>query len=215
MKHIKHLRTLGTVFSLLGLYGANAAAQEVARVISSTPIISQVQVPRQTCAFERNGSFQNQVCTTQTVIENRATGFTVIYEYNGQLFSTQTAADPGPYLDLNHAQQLAGNYGQVQSQTYVQPYVQPYPQPYPQPYVQPYYSQRTYVAPAPIYIAPQVRPHFVNPPIVIRGGHNDGYRQDFGGYRPGHHGGQGIHQGGGHRGGHQGGGRYEFRGSYR
>jgi uncharacterized protein YcfJ len=210
MKHAMHLRTLctlrtlGTVFSLLGLYSVNAAAQEVARVISSTPIISQVQVPRQTCALERNGSFQNQVCTTQIVIESRATGFTVIYEYNGQLFSTQTAADPGPYLDLNHAQQLAGNYGQVNSQTYVQPYVQPY------------YSQRTYVAPAPIYIAPQVRPHFVNPPIVIRGGHNDGYRHDFGGYRPGHHGGQGIHQGGGHRGGHQGGnGRYEFRGNYR
>jgi hypothetical protein len=193
MKHTATANmTIGAIgfFMLLGLHSNSAVAQEVARVISATPIISQVQVPRQTCALERNGSFQNQVCTTQTVIENRTAGFTVIYEYNGHIFSTQTAYDPGPYIELNGAQQLAGNYGPGYSQPYVQPYVQPY------------YPQRAYVVPAPVYATPYGRPNFVAPPAVFRGGHGggNGYRQDFGGHHGGHHGGNG---------------RYEFHGRYR
>ncbi|HEY0884598.1 MAG TPA: glycine zipper 2TM domain-containing protein, partial [Ramlibacter sp.] len=139
------------LFSAFGmvLAGATAAqAQEVGRVISSTPVIQQVAVPRQVCtqqplvvqqqpatsgggaviggivgglagnqigggsgraaatalgviggallgnSIEGNQAQAAQVqnvqqCTTQTVYENRTTGYNVRYEFNGKEYNVQ------------------------------------------------------------------------------------------------------------------------------
>ncbi|NKE67084.1 glycine zipper 2TM domain-containing protein [Ramlibacter sp. RBP-2] len=150
------------LFSAAGmvLAGATAAqAQEVGRVISSTPVIQQVAVPRQVCAPQPvvvqqqpatggggavigavvGGLAGNQIgggsgraaatalgviggallgnsiegsqaqaaqvqnvqqCTTQTVYENRTTGYHVRYEFNGKEYNVQLPYDPGPTIRL-------------------------------------------------------------------------------------------------------------------
>ena len=150
------------LFSAAGmlLAGATAAqAQEVGRVISSTPVIQQVAVPRQVCApqpvvvqqqpatsgagaviggivgglagnqigggtgraaatalgvvggallgnnLEGNQAQAAQVhnvqqCTTQTVYENRTSGYNVRYEFNGKEYNVQLPYDPGPTIRL-------------------------------------------------------------------------------------------------------------------
>jgi uncharacterized protein YcfJ len=52
--------------------------------------------------IESPGSqIQNQTtCTTQTVYENRLTGYNVVYEYAGKQYSVQLPQDPGPTIQL-------------------------------------------------------------------------------------------------------------------
>lgn len=52
--------------------------------------------------IENPGSqLQNQTtCTTQTVYENRLTGFNVVYEYAGKQYNVQLPQDPGPTIQL-------------------------------------------------------------------------------------------------------------------
>jgi uncharacterized protein YcfJ len=143
-----------------------AFAQDVGRVISSTPVISQVSVPRQVCAQEvvqvqnqtpatksgagalmggiAGGAMGNAVgqgsgraaatilgifggailgdriesgspgqvattqqtvnrCTTQNFLENRTSGYQVVYEYAGKQYSVQMPNDPGPTIQLQIA----------------------------------------------------------------------------------------------------------------
>jgi uncharacterized protein YcfJ len=40
-------------------------------------------------------------CTTQTVMENRLVGYTVVYEYAGKPYTVQLPQDPGPTIPLN------------------------------------------------------------------------------------------------------------------
>jgi uncharacterized protein YcfJ len=40
-------------------------------------------------------------CRTVTQYENRAVGYDVVYEYNGQRYTTRTASDPGPLLAID------------------------------------------------------------------------------------------------------------------
>lgn len=51
---------------------------------------------------ENPGSqIQNQTtCTTQTVYENRLTGYNVTYEYAGKQYNVQLPQDPGPTIQL-------------------------------------------------------------------------------------------------------------------
>lgn len=51
---------------------------------------------------ENPGSqLQNQTtCSTQTVYENRLTGFNVVYEYAGKQYNVQLPQDPGPTIEL-------------------------------------------------------------------------------------------------------------------
>ena len=117
-------------------------AQEVARVISSTPVIQQVGVPRQVCASDQVAGQQQasgvgtgmQQCTTQSVFENRTVAYSVIYEYAGKQFSVQLPNDPGPTLQLqiSPVAQMAPSVGTVT-------------------YVQPAYAQTGYVAVPPTY----------------------------------------------------------------
>ena len=39
-------------------------------------------------------------CTTQTVLENRLVGYTVVYEYAGKTYTVQLPQDPGPTISL-------------------------------------------------------------------------------------------------------------------
>ena len=52
--------------------------------------------------IENPGSqVQNQTtCTTQTVYENRLTGYNVVYEYAGKQYNVQLPQDPGPTIQL-------------------------------------------------------------------------------------------------------------------
>jgi uncharacterized protein YcfJ len=52
--------------------------------------------------IESPGSqIQNQTtCTTQTVYENRLTGYNVVYEYAGKQYNVQLPQDPGPTIQL-------------------------------------------------------------------------------------------------------------------
>lgn len=76
----------------------NAAAQESARVVSSTPVTQQVGVPRQACVTATSGAPPQ--CSTQTIYENRTVGYKVVYEYAGKQYSVQLPQDPGPTLQL-------------------------------------------------------------------------------------------------------------------
>lgn len=181
--------------SILIAAGISGFAQEAARVISSTPIVTQVAVPRQVCSTQQvmvqgsqtgvgtltglalGGAIGNrfgggdgraaatalgaiggaiignqlegqaaaphvenvQNCQVQTSYENRTTGYSVVYEYAGRRYTTQTESDPGAYIQV----QVAPSYQtppaavvQYQQQVYTRPvYVAPQPQyVYPTPY---------------------------------------------------------------------------------
>ena len=191
-------------------------AQEVGRVISSTPMVSQVSVPRQVCVQEvvqvqnaapattgagalmggiAGGAMGNAVgqgsgraaatmigilggvilgnsiegggaaqaatsqqtvnrCTTQNVLENRTTGYQVVYEYAGKQYSVQLPQDPGPTIALQVTPAVTA---QLPAQT-VQPVAQSGQDVQPQPTI------ITQASPAVVYTSPQVV--YVNPPVV-------------------------------------------------
>jgi uncharacterized protein YcfJ len=149
---------------------AAAAAQppgagEWGRVISTTPVVQQVNVPQRVCApvvstsrdsaggnpagaavgAIAGGAIGNAIghgngraaatavgvlggavlgsmiggndspkqitstqCTTQTTVENRTVGFTVIYEYGGKQFQAQLPRDPGAWVQLQVAPVVQG-----------------------------------------------------------------------------------------------------------
>lgn len=89
-----------------------------------------------------------QRCGTETYYENRTVGYNVVYEYAGRQYTTQTATDPGRYINV----QVQPVNGPVPYGGYVQPGVvtSPYAAP-PQPGVtiieygyegDPYYRRR-------------------------------------------------------------------------
>ncbi len=142
--------------ALIGASGAASAAQ-YADVVSATPVMGSVAVPRQACAdvervvqpqpsgagaligaiaggvlgnqfghgFGRaaatglgvvaGSSIGNQVeananppvtvagrdCRTVSQVQSRVIGYDVVYEYNGQRYTTRTANDPGPRLAID------------------------------------------------------------------------------------------------------------------
>ncbi len=144
------------IVTALALASVSAwAQQETARVISVTPIMQQVSVPRQVCSnetvvtgqqksgagaamgaiaggavgnsvgggggkaaatmigiiggailgdsIEGGGTPQTQTvqrCTTQNILENRITGYSVIYEFGGKQYTVQMPQDPGPTIKL-------------------------------------------------------------------------------------------------------------------
>ena len=111
-------------------------AQEIAHVISSTPIQQQVGVPRQVCSTEV-GSLQQ--CAMQIFYENQTVAYNVIYEVGAKQYSVQLPNDPGPTLLIqvgpaSASTSLAQHPGTV---TYAQPmsqqpiYVVPGPEVYP------------------------------------------------------------------------------------
>jgi len=140
----------------LGFSGLAQARDERARVISSTPVTEQYQVPQQVCQDQvvtvpgrttgagavmggiAGGAMGNAIgggsgraiatvvglvggavigdriegrppattqvvrqCSTQHVWEQRTVGYDVVYEYAGRQYRTQTANDPGRWIQVN------------------------------------------------------------------------------------------------------------------
>lgn len=131
-------------------------------------------------------------CSTQTVYENRAVAYDVVYEYAGKEYRAQLPHDPGPRLalqigpaDLRNTPEPSSSITSERSMAQ--------PAPYPQ-------AAPVYVAPAPVYVPPAVvisqpypvyysRPYY--PPITLEfgfghwgGAYRGGWR---GGHRGGHH----------------------------
>lgn len=141
-----------------------------------------------------------QRCETEIFYENRTVGYTVVYEYAGRKYTTQTQSDPGRYLEVQ-VQPVGQNAPAAYGATYsTQPGPYPYP-PYPnavpqqvisQPgvvttssygtssdgtsYSQPAYPQ-VYVAPAPVY---------VNPGVAVDLGLGQGTNRPYGHGHPRH-----------------------------
>lgn len=122
--------------------------------------------------IEGNGrpAYQNvQRCGSETYFENRTVGYTVVYEYAGRQYTTQTQNDPGRYIQVQvqpvdngmpYGQSgrtystQADPYYQQQQGVYSQPGVvvstTPYPSRYPETVYPPMYQQ------PPLYVNPAV-----------------------------------------------------------
>ncbi len=214
--------------ALLGTAGL-ARAAEYATVISATPVMNSVAVPRQDCVdgegivqqqpsgagavvgaivggvlgnqfghgagraaatglgivagsaignqAEVNGNAAAAVpvrnCRTVSQVQNRVVGYDVVYEYNGQRYTTRTASDPGPRLaiDVRPSGDMPldrtgppATYSDVPPPSYSGPaYVQ---------------SPPVYYAPAPYYYGPPAYyygPAYYGPAIGIGIGFGGGY----------------------------------------
>ena len=94
-------------------HGSGRAAATALGVIGGAVLGNQI---------EGNGQprYQNvQRCTTETYYENRTVGYDVVYEYAGRQYSTQTATDPGRYINLQV--QPVGHSGAYEQGGYAQP----------------------------------------------------------------------------------------------
>jgi hypothetical protein len=190
---IKQIVISLAMLTSLGAAATAAKAQEVARVVSLTPNVRQVQTPKLVCTFD---AYKNQTCSNQVITQNVNDGYNLVYEYEGRLFTMFSATDPGPYIQLSVAQP-----GYVApTTTYVQP-----PPVYSSGYASGYAHSAQSAFPLP-YAPIIVRPHgYVHgyaprPVIVIRGGshhggHHGGYhRGGHNGFSNGHHGGRGHYR---------------------
>jgi len=147
-------------------------AQEIAQVISSTPILQQVGVPRQVCSTETTSAGKpqsgtgaavsgrvesgsaaqgqsTQRCDMQTFYENRPVAYNVVYEAGGKQYSVQLPNDPGPTLLL-----------QVGPASAAAPMTPP---PVTVSYAQPMVQQPVYVVPAPVVYPGYYEPNYFLP----------------------------------------------------
>ncbi len=205
--------------SLLALSAASAGwAQDVGRVVSSTPIIQQVAVPHRVCTTEQisyqqpssgagailgalaGAAIGNSVggrgaeraaataigmvggavigdrvegpggervqnverCTVQNFMENRTSGYQVVYEFGGKQYNVQMAQDPGPSIALQVAP-ASGLMAQSPAPTTVISSSNPV-------YTQPSVTYISVPAPSVYYPVASYRPVFV-PTVVIPWGH--------------------------------------------
>jgi uncharacterized protein YcfJ len=73
--------------------GSGRALATMAGVVGGAIMGEKVENP--------GSQVQNQTtCTTQTVYENRLTGYNVVYEFAGKQYNVQLPQDPGPTIQL-------------------------------------------------------------------------------------------------------------------
>ena len=101
-------------------------------------------------------------CTVQNFMENRTSGYQVLYEFAGKQYSVQMAQDPGPSIALQVAP-ANGLMSQAPAQTTVISSSNPV-------YTQPSVTYISVPAPSVYYPAASYRPVFV-PTVVIPWGH--------------------------------------------
>jgi len=146
-----------------------------------------------------------QRCRTVNAYESRVVGYDVVYEYNGQRYTTQLPNDPGPRLAID-VRPTAGapldrvgppvSHGAVPPATYAQtaPSYSEVPPAYYDASPAYYDASPGYYAPAPVYYsAPYSAPYYVAPAAI---GLGIGYwvgRTWHAGYRHGWHGHRGWH----------------------
>jgi len=101
-------------------------------------------------------------CTTQTVYENRLTGYNVVYEYAGKQYNVQLPQDPGPTIPLQ-VTPLAAPSSQAPANTVMTPTAPP---------VTVVNESRMVYVPAPVYRSyPPIYTH-----INLGWGWNSGHR---------------------------------------
>ena len=83
--------------SALMMVSGVAAAQEVGRVISSTPVNREVGVQQRQCAPDAG---PRDACRSVNNVETRTIGYKVVYEYAGKRYTTQLTEDPGATVSL-------------------------------------------------------------------------------------------------------------------
>jgi hypothetical protein len=81
----------------LALVSGFAVAQEVGKVISSTPMTREVGLQQKQCAPDAG---PRDACRSVTSFERQTIGYSVVYEYAGKQYTTQMPADPGPTVSL-------------------------------------------------------------------------------------------------------------------
>jgi len=105
-------------------------------------------------------------CSVQNFVENRTTGYQVVYEFGGRQYSVQMPQDPGPTI----AVQVSPANGIV-SQAPASTTVIASPAPV---YLQPSVTYLSVPQPSVYYAMPYYRPHFA-PPVMVPFGYRDRY----------------------------------------
>ena len=152
----------GALGNAAGGHGAGRAAATVLGAVGGSVVGDRIE-----------GSTEPELrtvrqCSTQTIYENRAVAYNVVYEYAGKQYSAQLPHDPGPTLALQ-----IGPIGAVSNEQPRQTY----------PADIPVYEQAPPVVVAqPVYPIYYPRPYY-NPPVMLNFGF--GYWGD--GYRGHHH----------------------------
>ena len=152
----------GALGNAAGGHGAGRAAATVLGAVGGSVVGDRIE-----------GSTEPELrtvrqCSTQTIYENRAVAYNVVYEYAGKQYSAQLPHDPGPTLALQ-----IGPVGAVSNEQPRQTY----------PADIPVYEQAPPVVVAqPVYPIYYPRPYY-NPPVMLNFGF--GYWGD--GYRGHHH----------------------------
>ena len=91
-------RRLFSCLALLGSMLSPAAwGQEMARVVSTTPVIQTVSVTEPSCT---SVGAAPALCGQVTQLQNRITHYNVVYEYGGKSYGVALAQDPGPWLPI-------------------------------------------------------------------------------------------------------------------
>ena len=127
-----------------------------------------------------------QRCHTQTFYENRTVGYTVVYEYAGRQYTTQTQSDPGRFLNVQ-VQPLGSSAPDAYGNTY-STLPSPDGQYGPPGGVTSAYgtSYGTSYSPAPVYpqVYPPPAPVYLNPGVVVDIGYGPGWGRPHSPYHP-------------------------------
>jgi hypothetical protein len=95
---MKKLLMVSALMAGSALLPGLVAAQEVGKVISSTPVLKRVTEPRKVCTTDADG---RQNCRTESVSEDRNIGYKVVYEYAGKQHTVQLPYAPGATIPLD------------------------------------------------------------------------------------------------------------------
>ena len=95
--------TTKSLFLIMTVASCSAAAQDIGRVISSTPVKQHVTVPRQVCTIEQSGAASASAapqCVTRGVEELQTVAYNVVYEMGGKQYAVQLPYAPGSTLSF-------------------------------------------------------------------------------------------------------------------
>jgi uncharacterized protein YcfJ len=137
---MKKLLLVSALATAAGLVSGLVAAQEVGKVLSSTPVLKRVTEPRSTCSSDASGQ---QHCRTEMVTEDRQIGFKVVYEYAGTQHTVQLPFAPGATIPLEVKVSVQGAASATDSPP---AYASPPPEG-----VERYVRGPVYVEPVPVY----------------------------------------------------------------
>jgi hypothetical protein len=159
MRKLPWMLSLATVAAGLS---AAAAAQEVGKVISSTPITRESTAPRVVCSNDERG---RESCRNVNMTDGASGGYMVEYEYKGKRYTTEMSSKPGATIELEVS--ATPRAGVVEQRTAPRPaptYVESAPEPR---YVEPRYVERVYDEPTYSY-EPRERVYVEQPVYVER-----------------------------------------------